>query len=62
MMAFGLGVGEAGALKAQRGDEIVARPKLVLALSDDGLDPEKFLAPELGNGPHTVSLGARLPR
>ncbi len=52
MMAFGLGVGEAAALETQGGDEILARPKLALALSDGALDPQKLLAPELGNGPH----------
>ncbi len=51
-MAFGLGVGEAAALEAQGGDEILARPKLALALSGDGLDPEKLLSAELSDGPH----------
>ena len=61
-MAFGLGIGEAAAVKAKGGDEIVARAKLVLALSDGRLDPEKFRAAELGNGPQALSLRAGLPR
>jgi hypothetical protein len=54
VMAIGLGVGEAAALEAEGGDEIVARPQLVLSFSGGRLDPEKLLSAKLSNGLHAV--------
>ncbi len=61
-MAFGLGVGEAAALKAQGGDEILTRAQLVLALASGWLGPVKLLSGRLGNGPHAASPRPGLPR
>jgi hypothetical protein len=56
VMAFGVGSGEASALKAQGCEYIIAGAQLVLAPEGGGLDPEKLFAGTLGNGSHAISL------
>jgi hypothetical protein len=55
-MAFGLGVGEASALKAKGRDHVIAGTELVLTSPRCWLDPEKLLARGLGNRSHEESL------
>jgi hypothetical protein len=43
-MALRLGIGEASALKAERRDDVLAGPQLVLAPASGRLDPEQLLA------------------
>ena len=52
VMAVGFGVGQAASLKAQRRHDVVTRMQLVRALARGWLDPEQFLAGNLGNRPH----------
>ena len=56
VIGLGFGIGEASALKAQGGDDIVAGTQFVLALTGGGLDPEKLLSGSLGNESHAASL------
>jgi hypothetical protein len=56
VMGIGLRIGEAASLKAKGANHLLTGTKFMIPLAGVGLDPEKFLARGLGNGPHAASL------
>ena len=60
--AGSLSIGQRSTLKPERGDDVIARAQLVLALKGGGLDPEQVVAGNLGNRSHGSSLRATIAR